>query len=160
LPGLALKSELKRLYPAGALAGHMLGTVNVDNRGIAGIERMLDETGQVEPVQGADGARQPSLTLSLDIGVEHALGTELRAAVLRSGGAGARGFVPAALRGETPAAAALPGAAPERSAVWRGAARADRRAGGAFELGSIFKPVTLAMALEAGTADLDKVYDV
>ena len=52
LPGLAFRTELKRVYPLGALAGHLLGTVNTDNRGIAGIERMLDETGRVEAVQG------------------------------------------------------------------------------------------------------------
>ena len=45
LPGLGFRSELKRVYPLGTLAGHVIGAVNVDNKGLAGIERMLDETG-------------------------------------------------------------------------------------------------------------------
>ena len=57
LPGLAFRIELKRVYPLGALAGHMLGTVNTDNRGIAGVERMLDEAGRAEAVQGPGRAR-------------------------------------------------------------------------------------------------------
>ena len=40
LPGLGFRTELKRAYPMGALAGHVLGAVNLDNRGLAGIERM------------------------------------------------------------------------------------------------------------------------
>jgi len=39
LPGLSFRYELKRAYPAGALAGHVLGSVNVDNRGVNGIEK-------------------------------------------------------------------------------------------------------------------------
>src|SRR5262249_12858219 len=54
LPGLAFRTELKRVYPLGALAGHVIGTVNVDNKGLAGLERTLDELGAVEPVQGPD----------------------------------------------------------------------------------------------------------
>src|SRR5687767_1951066 len=52
LPGIGFRTELKRLYPLGALAGHLLGTVNTDNKGMAGLERMLDESGQVVAVQG------------------------------------------------------------------------------------------------------------
>ena len=52
LPGLAFRTELKRAYPLGALAGHLIGTVNTDNKGLAGLERLLDDTGRVEAVQG------------------------------------------------------------------------------------------------------------
>ncbi len=47
-----------------------------------------------------------------------------------------------------------------RPADWLDPAHADRLAGSTYELGSIFKTVTIAMALEAGTADLDRVIDV
>src|SRR4029079_4984763 len=42
LPGIAFRTELKRAYPLGALAGHLIGTVNTDNKAQAGIERLLD----------------------------------------------------------------------------------------------------------------------
>ena len=47
-----------------------------------------------------------------------------------------------------------------RPTDWLDPARTDKLVGGTFELGSIFKTLTIAMALEAGTADLDKIYDV
>ena len=62
--------------------------------------------------------------------------------------------------GEMLGAVSLPEVDPARPADWLDPAHADKLTGGTFELGSIFKTVTVAMALEAGTADLDKVYDV
>jgi len=160
LPGLAFRTELKRVYPLGALAGHMLGTVNTDNRGTAGLERMLDETGRVEAVQGPGRTSKPPLRLSIDIGVQHALAEELKQATIRYAASAAAGLVLDAASGEVLAGVSLPEADPLRPAEWLDPARTDRLAGGVFELGSIFKSVTVAMALEAGTAGLDKVYDV
>ena len=60
LPGLAFRVELKRAYPLSALAGHLLGTVNTDNKGLAGIERLLDDTGRVEGVQGPGRTHDPA----------------------------------------------------------------------------------------------------
>ena len=89
LPGLAFRTELKRAYPLGALAGHLIGTVNTDNKGLAGLERMLDETGRVEAVQGPGRVPAEPVRLSLDIGVQHALAEELKQASLRYSAAGA-----------------------------------------------------------------------
>src|SRR5690606_34402725 len=43
LPGLGFRTELRRAYPLERVAGHVLGAVNVDNRGAAGIERFIDD---------------------------------------------------------------------------------------------------------------------
>jgi cell division protein FtsI (penicillin-binding protein 3) len=160
LPGLAFRTELKRVYPLGALAGHMLGTVNTDNKGIAGIERMLDETGRVEAVQGPARTTKPPLRISIDVGVQHALAEELKQASARYSASAAAGLVLDSGSGEILGAVSLPEIDPARPADWLDQARADKLAGGTFELGSIFKTFTIAMALEAGTADLDKLYDV
>jgi cell division protein FtsI (penicillin-binding protein 3) len=160
LPGLAFRSELKRFYPMGALAGHSIGTVNVDNRGIAGIERTLDETRAVEAVQGPEGVRRAPLQLSLDIGVQHGIAAELKAAIGRYGAVAAIGLILEAHSGEVLGAVSLPEVDPARASDWLDPLHADRLMGGTFELGSIFKTLTVAMALESGTADLDKLYDV
>jgi cell division protein FtsI (penicillin-binding protein 3) len=160
LPGFSFRGELKRFYPLGALTGHCLGTVNIDNRGIAGIERMLDEAHLVDMVQGAEGVRRAPVELSLDIGVQHAVAAELKAAIARYEAAGAAGLVLDAASGEVLAAVSLPEVDPMRAADWLDPEHADRLLGGTFELGSIFKTLTVAMALEVGTADLDKLYDV
>jgi len=160
LPGLAFRSELKRIYPLGVLAGHVIGTVNVDNKGLAGVERTLDEMSRVEPVQGAGRMEKAPLRLSLDIGVQHALTEELKQARTLYGAPAAAGLIMDANTGEILAAASLPQIDPSRPAEWQDQALADRLFGGTYELGSVFKTLTIAMALEAGIADLDKVYDV
>jgi cell division protein FtsI (penicillin-binding protein 3) len=160
LPGLAFRTELKRAYPLGPLAGHLIGTVNTDNKGLTGLERMLDETGRVEAVQGPGRLPPEPVRLSLDVGVQHALAEELKQASLRYSASGAAGLVLDANSGEVLAAVSLPQADPSRPADWLDPALADRLAGGTFELGSIFKALTVAQALESGSSDLERVLDV
>jgi cell division protein FtsI (penicillin-binding protein 3) len=160
LPGLSFRTELKRAYPLGALAGHLIGTVNVDNKGLAGIERTLDEMGRLEPVQATGRMQKAPLRLSLDIGVQHALAEELKQACALYGAPAAAGLILDANTGEIVAAASLPQVDPSRPGDGRDPALADRLFAGTYELGSVFKTLTVAMALEAGTADLDKIYDV
>jgi cell division protein FtsI (penicillin-binding protein 3) len=160
LPGLAFRLELKRAYPLSALAGHLLGTVNTDNKGLAGIERLLDDTGRVEGVQGPGRMHAQPLRLSIDIGVQHGLAEELKLSASRYSAPAAAGLVIEANSGEVLAAVSLPEVDPSRPGDWLDPTRSDRLAGGIYELGSIFKTLTIAMALEAGTASLDKLYDV
>ena len=160
LPGLAFRTELKRVYPLGALAGHMLGTVNTDNRGIAGIERMLDEAGRVG---GRAGPRTHVQAVAAHVDRHRRAaraGRGAQAGGVRYAASAAAGLVLDAGSGEVLAAVSLPEVDPLRPADWLDPAHADRLTGGTFELGSIFKIITVAMALEAGTTDLDKVYDV
>jgi cell division protein FtsI (penicillin-binding protein 3) len=160
LPGLAFRDELKRVYPAGALAGHVLGHVNVDNKGLSGIERYIDDAIGVEEVHGAAAGQKPPIRLSLDLGAQHSLEAELRSAVARHQAEGAAGVMMDAATGEVLAAASVPEIDPAHPAQSLDEARRDKLSAGTYELGSIFKSMTVAMALEAGTATPDKVYDV
>ena len=58
----------------------MLGSVNVDNRGVTGIEKYIDDKVGVDPVHAAVLSSRAPVRLSLDIGVQHALEDELDAA--------------------------------------------------------------------------------
>jgi cell division protein FtsI (penicillin-binding protein 3) len=160
LPGLAFRTELKRVYPLGALAGHLVGTVNVDNKGLAGLERTLDDMGKVEPVHGPERTRKPAIRLSLDVGVQHALGLELGEALARYRATGAAGLVLDLSSGEILAAVSLPGVDPARPADWLELRFADKLMGSTYELGSVFKTLTVAAALEEAVAGLDTIYDV
>lgn len=160
LPGLAFRREPKRVYPGGTLVGHVIGQVNPDNRGIAGIERHIDESGGVEAVQGASASAATPVRLSLDLGAQHAVADELAAAAARYQAVGAAGLVMHVETGEVVAAASWPSIDPNVAGASLDADRPDRLQGGVYELGSIFKAVTVAMALEDGQATLDKTYDV
>lgn len=160
LPGLAFRRELKRTYPLGELAGHVLGTVNIDNRGIAGIERYIDENIGVEAVLGSKPSADTPVQLSLDIGVQHALEDELEQAIQRYGARGAAGLVMDAASGEIIAAASLPNVDPARPSTALDPARLDKNFASTFELGSIFKLATIAQAIDNGAATADTVIDV
>ena len=160
LPGLAFRREAKRAYPSGAWLGHIVGQVNPDNKGIAGIERYIDETGEVEAVQGPVATTLAPVRLSIDLGVQHAVIDELRAAVDRYRATGASGLVMDAATGEILAGASWPTVDPNLPGALLDASAPDRLQGGVYELGSIFKALTIAMALDDGLVTLDTPYDV
>ncbi len=160
LPGLGFRHEPKRVYPNGLLGGHVLGSVNVDNRGQAGIERHIDESIGIESVSGASPSRQGPVRLSLDLGVQQAVTDELAATMERHRAKAATGLVMDALTGEIAAAVSLPGVDPNRPATALDATRADRLHAGVFELGSIFKAMTIAQAVDERIATLDTTIDV
>jgi cell division protein FtsI (penicillin-binding protein 3) len=159
-PGLLFRQEPKRAYPMRRAAGHLLGTVNVDNRGVAGIERYIDDAGNAEAVQGAAGAAKPAVRLSIDLGVQAGLQDELRAAIERYSASGAAGVILDVQSGEVLAQASLPDVDPGRAVEAQDPTRLDKLTTGVYELGSIFKAFTIAEAIEAGRATLDTVYDV
>lgn len=158
LPGLGFRNEPRRTYPGVRLAGHVIGTVGTENQGLAGIERRIDAE------RGPDGARArdpgPPLRLTLDLGVQHGLEAELSDAMTRYRAAGAAGVVLDAETGEVLALASLPAVDPARLSESLDPARADKVTGGVYELGSIFKMVTVAMALDHKLAGLETVLDV
>ena len=160
LPGLAFRQEPKRVYPAGALLGHLVGYVNIDNKGAGGLERYIDDNLGIESVLGAAPSRIPPVALSIDLGVQQALAAELKEALTRYQASGAAGLVMDVTTGELVAAVSLPELDPDKPLEAQEDGRENRLSTGVYELGSIFKVLTVAMALEEKTATLDKIYDV
>jgi cell division protein FtsI (penicillin-binding protein 3) len=158
LPGLDFRRELRRAYPGGNIAGHVLGYVNIDNKGVSGIERYVDDIVGVEAVQSATRAERPPVRLSLDIGVQHAVEAELADAVKRYEAQGAAGIVLDVDTGEIVASASLPEVDPARPNM--DSARADKVSGSTFELGSVFKTLTVAMAIDQALATPETIIDV
>ena len=160
LPGLSFRKELRRAYPAGGLAGHVIGSVNIDNKGTAGIEKYIDEAIGVDPVNSATLSSRAPVRLSLDVGVQHALEDELDTAVRRYHTEGAAGLVLDVKTGEIIASASLPRIDPGFPSVTIDAAHTDKITGGTYELGSVFKTMTIAMALDEGLATPSTILDV
>lgn len=160
LPGLAFRQELRRAYPAGRLAGHVLGGVNVDNRAVAGIEQFLDQEGLVDPVVGAQPSTRPAVALSLDLSVQHALESELGSAVTTYRAKGAAGVILDVETGEVIASASLPRVDPAHPDATPRPQEIDRIASGTYELGSVFKMMTIAMALDSGAVTPETQIDV
>lgn len=160
LPGLQFRSELRRAYPGATLAGHVIGTVNIDNTGVTGLERYIDSAVGVEAVHGATRSDRAPVRMSIDLGVQHAVEDELARAMRRYGSDAASAVVIDVDTGEIMGAASLPALDPSRPAEVQDPLKRDRVAGGTFELGSIFKLMTLAMAFDSGKASPDSIIDV
>ena len=160
LPGIDFKWELKRSYPAGRLAGHVLGYVNGVNHGKAGIERFLNGREGVVRVHAASVNATPPLRLSVDVGAQYGLVEELTAARKRYDAVAATGVVIDAETGEIAAAASVPNVDPSAPSELLEKARMNRFADDVYELGSVFKVFTIAMAIESGVASSDAQIDV
>jgi cell division protein FtsI (penicillin-binding protein 3) len=158
IPGLLFVDEIRRTYPAGRLGGHILGRVDIDNRGTGGIEKYIDDIGASEAAVGARLSARAPIRLSLDVSVMHALDEELASAMDRYEAPGAAGLVMDVRTGEVVAAVSRPGSDPSMHDEALDPARIDKVAAGTYELGSIMKLVTVAMALEQGRS-LDSVVD-
>ena len=160
LPGLNFRRELRRAYPGGRLAGHVIGYVNIDNKGVAGIERYVDEVVGVESVQAAMIAERPPVRLSIDIGVQHAVEAELASAVERFEAKGAAAIVLDVTNGEVLASVSLPAVDPARPGMSLEPGNLDKISSSTFELGSVFKTLTVAMALDRAQVTPETILDV
>ncbi|MGB7206853.1 MAG: penicillin-binding protein 2 [Anderseniella sp.] len=161
IPGVGFRSETRRVYPMGKLASHVLGSVDLDSHGIAGIEKFLDDQGALYTASLADTSRAASLPAqtSIDIRVQHAVTDELRKAMVKFRAKAAAGVVLKADTGEVLSLVSLPDYSPNNPKDALKDENVNRVTAGVFELGSIIKAVTFAMAIDAGTATLKSKYD-
>ncbi len=160
LPGLAFRNEPKRSYPNARLAGHLLGYVDGYNKGVAGVERLLNTNPGVRRVHKATVNTAPPLHLTIDMRAQYALERELSSGIKKFNAKAASGVLLDVHNGEIWAAASLPGVEPSRVDEVMDRSRRDRLAGDAFELGSVFKVFTLAMALDLGVVTPNALVDV
>ena len=143
-PGLAIDREPDRLYPQTSLAAHVVGFTDIDGRGNAGAERAFEE-------RLSDPARRGEpLVLSISSRIQQALENELNAAVSEFSAIGAAGVIMDIHTGEVLAMTSLPQLNPNVAGQGSPEARFNRATLGVYELGSTFKPFTVAMAMDAG----------
>jgi cell division protein FtsI (penicillin-binding protein 3) len=144
-PGLAIEREPDRLYPQTSLAAHVVGFTNIDGKGAAGAERAFD-TYLSDPT-----TRGKPLVLSISSQVQQALEAELSEALQHFSAIGAAGVVMDVHTGEILAMTSLPAFNPNIPGQGTPEQMFNRATLGVFELGSTFKPFTLAMAMDSGT---------
>ncbi|WP_310467855.1 penicillin-binding protein 2 [Sphingomonas sp.] len=143
-PGVALDREPDRLYPQTSLAAHVIGYTDTDGRGTAGIERAFDAQ-----LSGAATRGEP-VTLSISSKVQQALEHELLAAMTTYSAIGAAGIIMDIHTSEVLAMTSLPQLNPNAAGQGCDEARFYRATLGVYELGSTYKPFTVAMAMDAG----------
>jgi cell division protein FtsI (penicillin-binding protein 3) len=161
LPGVGFLTENKRSYPGGPLAAHVLGQVNIDNAGISGLEKWIDTRGLADlHLAGLASERTlEPIELALDLAVQHAVRDELVAARERYKANAATGLVLDVRTGEILGMVSLPDYDPNRPGRSNDPGRLNRLTTGVFEMGSTFKALTVAMALDSGKVTLASQFD-
>ncbi|MER2605855.1 MAG: penicillin-binding protein 2 [Siculibacillus sp.] len=162
IPGLGFMEENRRFYPGGTLAGHVLGTVDVDNRGILGMEKAIDRELGLDALHeaGLGGPREfKPKRLSLDIRVQHVVRDEMVEAMQRYRAVAAIGIVLDAHTSEVLGMVSLPDFDPNKREHAFDKAHMNRATAGVFEMGSVFKTFNSAFSLDTGKVGMSDVYD-
>jgi cell division protein FtsI (penicillin-binding protein 3) len=161
IPGIGFLAENKRVYPTGNEFSHIIGHVNIDNEGIAGIEKWIDSRGLADLHRagfGVDREQEP-IRLGVDLRVQHALHDELVAARDKFKAEAAAGIVFDVRTGEIVSMVSVPDYNPNNPSEALDPSRINRLTTGVFEMGSTFKALTIAMALDAGKVTLNSSFD-
>lgn len=162
LPGIGFQPESKRIYPNGTTAAHVLGYSSIDNTGIAGIEKYIDSEGLAALANAglaSDATKLAPVKLSLDIRVQHALRDELVKGIDRYKAKAAGGMVIDVTTGEVIALASLPDFDPNNPKDALDPDKINRVVVGTYEMGSTFKALTTAMALDSGKININSTLD-
>jgi cell division protein FtsI (penicillin-binding protein 3) len=150
IPGIYFQREEKRIYPYDKLSAHVVGFTDVDNNGIAGVERYFDE---------ALRENGSSIQLSLDIRAQHILYDEVAQGMAKFHAKAASGIILDANNSEVVAMVSLPDFDPNQPQKSDGNSIFNTNTLGIYEMGSVFKIFTLAMALDEGKITLNSGYD-
>lgn len=140
LPGIAFREEYVRLYPHRNLVSHVLGAVDVDSTGLAGVERGYNR----QLMRGDD------ITLGIDIRMQDLLRQSVLDMKEKAEAKAAWGVVLGAQTGEIMAMTSLPDYDPNHFGKYPDEARFNRAALASYEMGSTFKIFTLAEGLIDG----------
>jgi cell division protein FtsI (penicillin-binding protein 3) len=167
IPGIDFRIESKRFYPSGNDVSHLMGAVNRDNQGIAGFERYLDEKdiAILQEIGLARGRKLEPVIMSIDMRVQHAMHSVLSDAMERYNSIAAAGVLMDVNTGEVIALVSLPDFDPNipSSALepYEGVkgARINRITAGKFEMGSVFKAISFAAALDSGSVKITDSFD-
>ncbi|WP_209347037.1 penicillin-binding protein 2 [Pontixanthobacter sp. CEM42] len=151
---LELPRETDRHYPQGSMGAHVLGYVDAEGQGKVGMEQVLNDR-LTDPA-----LRGEPVALSIDMRAQGALEDELRRGMLATNAKGAAGIVLDVDTGEVMALASLPEFDPNKIDAEGVNYMFNRVTNQVYELGSTFKPLTVAAAIDAGTVrDFGRRYD-
>lgn len=161
IPGIDFITESKRFYPGMSEASHILGSTNIDNRGIAGIEKHMDseDIALLQDLGLARGNALAPVELSVDMRVQHVMHEQLIDAMTRYKAIAAAGVMMDIHTGEIIALASIPDFNPNEPATALVKDSFNRVTAGIFEPGSIFKTVTMAGALDSGAVKITDKFD-
>jgi cell division protein FtsI (penicillin-binding protein 3) len=162
IPAIGFRPEVKRFYPGGRTAAHILGYVDIDNHGVAGMEKYLDEQG-LSALASAGLTASDSLApvrLSIDLRAQNVVHDVVADAITRYESKAAGAVILDIHTGEVLAMASAPDFDPnDPNAAGSNDGWLNRMSNGTFEMGSTFKTFSMALALDSGLVKLSDTFD-
>jgi cell division protein FtsI (penicillin-binding protein 3) len=152
IPGITFQNSERRRYPLGRVAAQILGGVDVDGHGLAGVEKFFEQ-------RLNDPNDHDPLRLSIDVRVQAVVRDELSSAMTEFNAIAACGIVMDVRTGELLAVVNLPDYDANDYGKATNDARQDRAVYDRYEPGSTFKLQTAAAALDSGAAQLWNSFD-
>ena len=174
LKGVYFQKENQRIYPKRDLASHVLGFVDVDEKGLGGIEHELDSQirGKSEKIIVMADARQrwfdggeaqrergANVVLTLDEKIQYIAERELTAAIAKTHAIAGTVMVLNPNSGEILGLANWPKFNPNTANEAPAESRMNRAVTALYEPGSTFKLITLAAAFDQGITRPEEVFD-
>ncbi len=161
IPGVGFVQENKRVYPNGPVVAHILGFADIDNKGIAGIEKYFDTSGMTAAAaaEAAKGGRMAPIHMALDLKVQHAVRDELIAGMAKFKAIAASAAIADVETGEILSLVSLPDYDPNNPVDAQKPDAMNRVNTGVFEMGSTMKALTIAMGLDSGKMSLQSRFD-
>lgn len=173
IPGVYLRNEAKRYYPAGETTAHVIGFTDIDDKGIEGIERLYHQwlTGtpdlrrirrdaknrQVEIIEQTEGKKAKDIQLTIDQRLQAMAYREIKEATLKYQATSASVVIVDVHSGDILALANTPSFNPNNRATVSSHRVRNRAITDAFEPGSVLKPITVLAALENGDYQADSI---
>lgn len=150
IAGLEFRPDERRMYPTGNIMAHVVGYTDIDNDGLAGMEKQLNNDLQ---------ERMDPVALSIDIRVQTILHRELSNAMNNFHAEAATGIVMDVTTGEILSLVSLPDFDPQHPGDASDDAKFNRATLGVYEMGSTFKIFNTAMALDSGSIRVGDSFD-
>ncbi|EOS94943.1 peptidoglycan glycosyltransferase FtsI [Erwinia tracheiphila] len=173
LPGINLREESRRYYPAGQVTSHLIGFTNIDGQGIEGVEKSFDKwlTGQpgertvrrdrngrvIEDISSVDSRAAHNLALSIDERLQALVYRELNNAVAFNKAESGTAVLVDVNTGEVLAMANSPAYNPNNLSSTTKDVMRNRAITDIFEPGSTVKPMVVMAALERGVVKENSV---
>ena len=151
--GIEIESSYLRKYPHKELVSHILGDVDIDNAGIAGIEKSYG-------AKLSQNIKNNNLVSSIDIQVQHAIRDELLNGIDKYRALGASSILMDINTGEIISMVSLPDYDPNKSYNSSDLKLFNKNTEGIYEFGSVMKTFTVAIGLEENKFDLNSKFPV
>ncbi len=156
ITGVSFEKSFKRIYSYNNLLSHVVGYVNIDNKGLAGVERFFDQ----ELSRPNTSELSDKLELTIDVRIQNILHEELDFAIKEFEAIGGTGVVVDPNSGEILSLVSKPDFDPHNPGAAKSEELFNKTSLGSYEFGSVFKILTVAIGLDTKTIGINNLYDI